>query len=408
MTRARVLLADDHRIVADGLRGLLEPEFELVGSVEDGRAMVATANELNPDVVVADISMPLLNGIEAAQQLRKSGSKAKVIFLTMHPDVMYAMRAFDAGAAGFVLKHSAASELVNAIREVLEGRTYITPLLAKELIEAYSERGAAQRRSAEQADSPTARSPSAPGRGPLRERDRRCPERLAQNGRVPQVSHDGGARHPHQRRAHPVRHPPRSHLGLGPYPQARSLWYRGREPHSQSDHLGRSARPSRHLQRIEQPAASPTLSEQPRACGGNGPRPRTTLFAGSGASSPAVKPTPRGRGIQRLEAERRRWWAALSSTYRIAFRTSRGVSKHPHVVAIRQQPPMPPERPPHRPDHPPAERLHPPTERMAILRLDDEVCVIPQESVVHHPKLPPVAPPCQRLLERPHEGRSPQ
>lgn len=140
MTRARVLLADDHQIVADGLRRLLEPEFEVVGSVEDGRALLTAVKELSPDVVVADISMPLLNGIEAALQLRKSGSKAKIIFLTMHPDVIYAMRAFDAGASGFVLKHSAASELVTAIRECLEGRTYITPLLSKELIEAYSER----------------------------------------------------------------------------------------------------------------------------------------------------------------------------------------------------------------------------------------------------------------------------
>ena len=140
MTRARVLLADDHQIVADGLRRLLEPEFEVVGSVEDGRALLTAVKELSPDVVVADISMPLLNGIEAALQLRKSGSKAKVIFLTMHPDVIYAMRAFEAGASGFVLKHSAASELVTAIRECLEGRTYITPLLSKELIEAYSER----------------------------------------------------------------------------------------------------------------------------------------------------------------------------------------------------------------------------------------------------------------------------
>ncbi len=140
MTRARVLLADDHQIVADGLRRLLEPEFEVVGSVEDGRALLTAVKELSPDVVVADISMPLLNGIEAALQLRKSGSKAKIIFLMMHPDVIYAMRAFDAGASGFVLKHSAASELVTAIRECLEGRTYITPLLSKELIEAYSER----------------------------------------------------------------------------------------------------------------------------------------------------------------------------------------------------------------------------------------------------------------------------
>ena len=140
MTRPRVILADDHKIVADGLRGLLEHEFDLVANVQDGRALVASAAELHPDVIVADISMPRLNGIEAAQQLRKSGSEAKIVFLTMHADVMYAMRAFDAGASGFVLKHSAASELTTAIREVLAGRTYTTPLIAKELVEAYRQR----------------------------------------------------------------------------------------------------------------------------------------------------------------------------------------------------------------------------------------------------------------------------
>ncbi len=140
MMRPRVILADDHKIVADGLRGLLEHEFDLVANVQDGRALVASAAELHPDVIVADISMPLLNGIEAAQQLRKSGSKAKIVFLTMHADVTYAMRAFDAGASGFVVKHSAASELTTAIREALAGRTYITPLIAKELVEAYRER----------------------------------------------------------------------------------------------------------------------------------------------------------------------------------------------------------------------------------------------------------------------------
>ncbi|MEE9282032.1 MAG: response regulator transcription factor [Myxococcota bacterium] len=140
MTRPSVILADDHKIVADGLRRLLEHEFDLVANVQDGRALVASAAELHPDVIVADISMPLLNGIEAAQQLRKAGSEAKIIFLTMHADVTYAMRAFDAGASGFVLKHSAASELTTAIREALAGRTYITPLIAKELVEACRER----------------------------------------------------------------------------------------------------------------------------------------------------------------------------------------------------------------------------------------------------------------------------
>lgn len=144
MKRASVLLADDHKIVTEGLRSLLESEFELVGVVEDGRAMVAVTKELNPDVLVADISMPLLNGIEAVRQLKKDGMRAKVIFLTMHPDVTYAIRAFEAGASGFVLKHSASSELVTAIREVLKGRTYITPMIAEELMQVY--RGAPRKR----------------------------------------------------------------------------------------------------------------------------------------------------------------------------------------------------------------------------------------------------------------------
>jgi DNA-binding NarL/FixJ family response regulator len=134
MRRPRVLLADDHKIVTEGLRSLLEPEFELVGAVEDGRAVVAAAKDLRPDVIVADISMPLLNGIEVAEQLSRAGVGARIIFLTMHLDVMYATRAFEAGASGYVLKHSAPSELVTAIREVLKGRTYITPLISKDLL----------------------------------------------------------------------------------------------------------------------------------------------------------------------------------------------------------------------------------------------------------------------------------
>jgi len=147
MRKARLLLADDHRIVAEGLRSLLEPEFELVEIVEDGRALVARAQVLCPDVIVADITMPLLNGIEAALQLRKADVAAKIVFLTMHQDVTYAAKAFELGASGFVLKHSAPSELVTAIREALAGRTYVTPLIAKELMQAYRD-GTAQRQAA--------------------------------------------------------------------------------------------------------------------------------------------------------------------------------------------------------------------------------------------------------------------
>ena len=144
MKRARILLADDHKIVAEGLHGLLEPEFEVVGIVEDGRALVAQAKALGPDVIVADITMPLLNGIEAVLQLKKAEVAAKVVFLTMHQDATYAARAFEIGASGFVLKHSAPSELVTAIREALAGRTYVTPLIAKEVMQAYRDGAARQ------------------------------------------------------------------------------------------------------------------------------------------------------------------------------------------------------------------------------------------------------------------------
>ena len=138
--RPRVLLADDHKIVSEGLRSLLEPDYELVGTVEDGRALVAAAEKLSPDVIVADISMPLLNGIEAARQLKKANSRAKIVFLTMHPDVTYATRAFEAGASGYVLKHSAASELLTAIREALKGRLYVTPIIAKDVLQFFMDR----------------------------------------------------------------------------------------------------------------------------------------------------------------------------------------------------------------------------------------------------------------------------
>ncbi len=146
MKRTRVLLADDHMIVAEGLRSLLEADFELVGTVQDGRALLEAAEKLQPDVIVADISMPLLNGIDAVRQIRKSGKDIKVVFLTMHPDVTYAVSAFEAGALGYVLKHSAPSELVTAIHSAMEGKTYVTPQLAGELMQFYQSGEYAQRK----------------------------------------------------------------------------------------------------------------------------------------------------------------------------------------------------------------------------------------------------------------------
>jgi len=141
MKKPRVLLADDHQILLEGLKNLLGGEFEIIGSVQDGRALVAQAAALHPDVIVADISMPQLNGIEAVRQIKKTDKNIKIVFLTMHPDATYAADAFEAGASGFVLKHSAPSELITAIHEAMKGRTYVTPLIAGDLIRTYQKGG---------------------------------------------------------------------------------------------------------------------------------------------------------------------------------------------------------------------------------------------------------------------------
>ena len=133
--RPRVLIADDHLMVAEALKSLLTAEFDLVGVVADGRALVEAAATLRPDVIVADVSMPQLNGIDALLELRQGGDRVPVVFLTMHRDVTFARRALDAGASGFVLKHSAPVELIVALRAALEGRTYLTPQFAEEIME---------------------------------------------------------------------------------------------------------------------------------------------------------------------------------------------------------------------------------------------------------------------------------
>jgi DNA-binding NarL/FixJ family response regulator len=129
-----VLLADDHLLVAEALKSLLISEFDLVGVVEDGRELVKAAGRLRPDVIVADVTMPCLNGIDALIQLRQGGDRVPVVFLTMHRDVSFARRALEAGASGFVLKHSAAVELIAALRAALAGKTYLTPQLAGEVL----------------------------------------------------------------------------------------------------------------------------------------------------------------------------------------------------------------------------------------------------------------------------------
>ena len=134
MQPVRILLADDHTLFLDGMRKLLENDFEIVGTAANGRELIDAAEALHPDVILLDISMPLLNGIDAARQLRQRGTKAKLLFVTMHSGADYVKEAFRAGASGYVLKHSAGPEVVGAIHEVMRGNFYLTPLVSKDTL----------------------------------------------------------------------------------------------------------------------------------------------------------------------------------------------------------------------------------------------------------------------------------
>jgi DNA-binding NarL/FixJ family response regulator len=132
--RPRILLADDHTILLDAFKALLESDFDVVGAVTDGRALLAECARLNPDVVVLDISMPLLNGLDAGRQIRSEWRSVKLIYLTMNPEPHLAAEAVRLGASGYLLKSSAATELKQAIREALRGRSYLTPLITGEVV----------------------------------------------------------------------------------------------------------------------------------------------------------------------------------------------------------------------------------------------------------------------------------
>jgi DNA-binding NarL/FixJ family response regulator len=133
--RARLLLADDHSITLSGMRSVIGREHDLIGSVGDGRTLVKEALRLRPDLIVLDIGMPLLNGIEAARQIRLAWPQAKLLFVSMHSNAMYVREAMSTGAVGYLLKTSAAEELLPAIRTILEGQVYITPALGPSLVD---------------------------------------------------------------------------------------------------------------------------------------------------------------------------------------------------------------------------------------------------------------------------------
>jgi DNA-binding NarL/FixJ family response regulator len=124
----RILLADDHRKLLELARGLLEPTFDVVGSVEDGESLVEAAGKLQPDVIVTDISMPKLNGIEAADRLRESGSLSKIVFLTAHVDPEFVQAALKTGALAYVSKLRIGTDLLVAIGEALAGRIFVSPM----------------------------------------------------------------------------------------------------------------------------------------------------------------------------------------------------------------------------------------------------------------------------------------
>ena len=134
MSRPRVLLADDHTLLLGAFEKLLSEDCDVVGQVSDGRALVEAAEELKPDIVVLDISMPLLNGLEAGRQIKRKLPSTKLVFVTMNEDTDLAADAFRAGASGYLLKQSATSELMAAIRQVMDGRSYVTPLITEGLV----------------------------------------------------------------------------------------------------------------------------------------------------------------------------------------------------------------------------------------------------------------------------------
>lgn len=139
MKKLRVLLVDDHVMVLEGFKRLIEDQCEVVGMVEDGRTLLEVAPKLKPDIVTMDISMPWLNGLDAARRLKKEMPDVKIIFLTMHADVAYVREAFAAGASGFLMKRSAGTELLQAIHAVSNGQYYITSLITKDLVHSILE-----------------------------------------------------------------------------------------------------------------------------------------------------------------------------------------------------------------------------------------------------------------------------
>ena len=196
--RPTVLLADDHAIVTDGLSRLLqEAEFEVVGAVRDGQGLIDAARRLRPDVIITDLSMPGLTGLDVLDRLKTEHLDSKVIVLTMHHDADVAADAIRGGAAGFLLKESAGDELLTAVRHALDGKVYITPAITKEVMERMA---GASKAKEPRADATTTRHLAADRERPAHEGDRDESRSVDQDGRRPQIRDDGDPRgHVHGR-----------------------------------------------------------------------------------------------------------------------------------------------------------------------------------------------------------------
>ena len=190
--RPRVLLADDHTLIVEGLAQLLAAECDIVGTVGDGLALVTEAERLKPDVVVLDIMMPVMNGLDAARELKRRLPRTRIVCLTMNQDPDVAKEALRIGVSGFVLKHSAASELMTAIRAVIGGRSYVTPRVTRDLVDACAD-PRARHSEAEHDHAAAARDPAAARRRSFDEAGSGGPAHHAEDRRLSQVSNDGAA-----------------------------------------------------------------------------------------------------------------------------------------------------------------------------------------------------------------------
>ena len=187
---ARILIADDHQLLADACKSLLEPEFQVVGIVTDGRRLIASAAELKPDIIILDIYMPHLNGLDAGGQVKQKLPGVKLVFLTMTMEADVAAEAFRRGASAYVLKQSAGDELVLAIRKVNQGASYLSPLIAKETVKYLLNQGenfSEEKHITKEAE----RNSAATGGRDVDERSRKCYRHKAWHGGISQVPDDG-------------------------------------------------------------------------------------------------------------------------------------------------------------------------------------------------------------------------